>query len=588
MLTRPLGDHPVHWRAEQSTWDGYRDAGGVAPLELHALFELPDGPLTCWLHILSFTDRDAAAVHFVAKAGAAGARALRATRRRATPRASRRARASGLAPQRRRRGGAAVGDAGESQQAGAPAPIVPVAQRERLPQRELERPLGARAERHAGPRGGRGGSRAARRARPARTTPPPTGAPRRGRCRSRPARPRRASSPGQAPPPPARSVGAPASRETRTPAAIHPPAASPSSRCSVPMWSWPSAAASSCATHDHVARPAREPLEHQRPLRSSRPPPCFLCTACLLTPQHPRDLLPAPAALARVAHLQLLERLEQRAQRRHGGEPDGRVAAGGGVGQLRCLVMRQPTLTARVCQPSLTEPASDKVAPACSASPHAARRRRRGGDRRARAAAAARRAPARRCATAPTELSFYEHAADLPPREQLEAAAGTADWTEEEVPDDPLERRRLHGRAWEVAGRLRVRSPDDPPGDGSLPELVIESAAGAFGTGAHPTTRMCLELLLSTRARRPVRRPRLRRGHARDRGGAARLGAGLRGRPRAAERRRHAPQRRAQRRARRGAGARPRAGRAAARADARGQRAAADPRAAWPRVSRPR
>ncbi len=29
---------------------------------------VPDGPLTAWLHILSFTDRDAAAVHFVAKA----------------------------------------------------------------------------------------------------------------------------------------------------------------------------------------------------------------------------------------------------------------------------------------------------------------------------------------------------------------------------------------------------------------------------------------------------------------------------------------------------------------------------------------
>jgi hypothetical protein len=68
VLTRPLTSHPVHWRADQSTWDGYRDAGGVAPLELHALFDLPDGPLAGWLHILSFTDRDAAAVHFVAKA----------------------------------------------------------------------------------------------------------------------------------------------------------------------------------------------------------------------------------------------------------------------------------------------------------------------------------------------------------------------------------------------------------------------------------------------------------------------------------------------------------------------------------------
>ena len=68
VLTRPLTSRPVRWRAEQSTWDGYRDAGGVAPLELNALFTLPDGPLVAWIHILSFTDRDAAAVHFVAKA----------------------------------------------------------------------------------------------------------------------------------------------------------------------------------------------------------------------------------------------------------------------------------------------------------------------------------------------------------------------------------------------------------------------------------------------------------------------------------------------------------------------------------------
>jgi ribosomal protein L11 methyltransferase len=95
------------------------------------------------------------------------------------------------------------------------------------------------------------------------------------------------------------------------------------------------------------------------------------------------------------------------------------------------------------------------------------------------------------------ELSFYERAEDLPPRDELRAAAGVADWSEETVPDDPRERRRMHGRAWEIAGRLRVRSPDDPPGDGAVPELVIEPAAGAFGTGAHPTTRMCLELLLS-------------------------------------------------------------------------------------------
>jgi ribosomal protein L11 methyltransferase len=47
-----------------------------------------------------------------------------------------------------------------------------------------------------------------------------------------------------------------------------------------------------------------------------------------------------------------------------------------------------------------------------------------------------------------------------------------------------------------VAGRLRVRSPDDPPAANGLLDVVIEPAPGAFGTGAHPTTRACLELLL--------------------------------------------------------------------------------------------
>ncbi len=44
-----------------------------------------------------------------------------------------------------------------------------------------------------------------------------------------------------------------------------------------------------------------------------------------------------------------------------------------------------------------------------------------------------------------------------------------------------------------------MRSPQDPAGDG-LPEIVIEPVGGAFGTGAHPTTRMSLELLLRLEA----------------------------------------------------------------------------------------
>jgi ribosomal protein L11 methyltransferase len=95
------------------------------------------------------------------------------------------------------------------------------------------------------------------------------------------------------------------------------------------------------------------------------------------------------------------------------------------------------------------------------------------------------------------EIAFFEHAGALPSRAELHAAAGAEGWTQEEVPDDPFARRRRLGRAWVVGDRLRLRSPHDPPGDDGLPELVIEAAAGAFGTGAHPTTRMCLELLLA-------------------------------------------------------------------------------------------
>jgi ribosomal protein L11 methyltransferase len=93
------------------------------------------------------------------------------------------------------------------------------------------------------------------------------------------------------------------------------------------------------------------------------------------------------------------------------------------------------------------------------------------------------------------ELAVY--GADIR-RDQLETLAGDAllRGDEQEAPDDPVERRRRFGRSWEIAGRLVVRPPDAPPGRPGLPELVIESPSGAFGTGAHPTTRMCLELLL--------------------------------------------------------------------------------------------
>jgi ribosomal protein L11 methyltransferase len=98
------------------------------------------------------------------------------------------------------------------------------------------------------------------------------------------------------------------------------------------------------------------------------------------------------------------------------------------------------------------------------------------------------------------EVAFY---GDVPAADELDALAGDALLArdEEEVAEGPVERRRRVGQAWEVAGRLRVRTPSDPPGDAGLREIVLEPASGAFGTGAHPTTRMTLELLLQLERR---------------------------------------------------------------------------------------
>jgi hypothetical protein len=66
---RPLGEHGLHWQAEEASWDAYREqASKDAPLELRGLVDIPGDPILAWVHVLSFTDRDAAAVHFVAKA----------------------------------------------------------------------------------------------------------------------------------------------------------------------------------------------------------------------------------------------------------------------------------------------------------------------------------------------------------------------------------------------------------------------------------------------------------------------------------------------------------------------------------------
>jgi ribosomal protein L11 methyltransferase len=93
------------------------------------------------------------------------------------------------------------------------------------------------------------------------------------------------------------------------------------------------------------------------------------------------------------------------------------------------------------------------------------------------------------------EYAVYGAPGELPELPDLRAAAGTAlvEVTTTEVADDWDERWKAFHQPVQV-GELYVRPPWAPPRDG-LRDVVIDPAQ-AFGTGAHPTTRLCLELLL--------------------------------------------------------------------------------------------
>ena len=85
-----------------------------------------------------------------------------------------------------------------------------------------------------------------------------------------------------------------------------------------------------------------------------------------------------------------------------------------------------------------------------------------------------------------------------PPRAELEEAAGSAllGAGERDAPDDPAERRlRLIAARPAVAG-VAVRPSGAPAPEGDVLDVVIDAPDGAFGAGTHPTTAMCLELLM--------------------------------------------------------------------------------------------
>jgi ribosomal protein L11 methyltransferase len=98
------------------------------------------------------------------------------------------------------------------------------------------------------------------------------------------------------------------------------------------------------------------------------------------------------------------------------------------------------------------------------------------------------------------EYALYGAAGELPDLPALRAAAGdvVVDVSSSEVPDDWADRWKAWHRPVDVAWRfrrLRVRPPWEEALVGSGIDLVIDPGQ-AFGTGAHHTTRLCLELLL--------------------------------------------------------------------------------------------
>lgn len=98
------------------------------------------------------------------------------------------------------------------------------------------------------------------------------------------------------------------------------------------------------------------------------------------------------------------------------------------------------------------------------------------------------------------EYGVYGAPGELPALPDLHAAAGQAlvEISTAQIGDDWRERWRSYHRPVVIDQRLTVRPPWEPPAPTPL-EVVIDPGQ-AFGTGAHATTLLCLQLLLDVPA----------------------------------------------------------------------------------------
>jgi ribosomal protein L11 methyltransferase len=102
-----------------------------------------------------------------------------------------------------------------------------------------------------------------------------------------------------------------------------------------------------------------------------------------------------------------------------------------------------------------------------------------------------------------TEFALYGAPGELPsfPEGEAEVGGVIVQVSGREVPDDWAERWKRFHRPVLIGGRIYVRPPwEEPAVRPGVTEIVIDPGQ-AFGTGTHPTTALCLELMLSLKPR---------------------------------------------------------------------------------------
>jgi ribosomal protein L11 methyltransferase len=94
------------------------------------------------------------------------------------------------------------------------------------------------------------------------------------------------------------------------------------------------------------------------------------------------------------------------------------------------------------------------------------------------------------------EYAIYGGEGELPELGEIDAVVGgrPIEVSSTEIPDDWADRWRDFHKPLLVGGRLWLRPSWEPGREGAI-DVVVDPGQ-AFGTGAHPTTRLCLEYLL--------------------------------------------------------------------------------------------